>query len=176
MVEVRYLDLSSLDSVRQFANDVINIEPRLDVLINNAGAGGIRNKMTADNLQLGMQVNHFGPFLLTCLLLGKILSARAVTLTSSFKWRIELNESKSVHIDFTNKKIRQQIFIDGTQVPYANTAKYVKFEVFTAVTMKNGVFWDVTPCGYCKNRRFGGTSALTRAARRNIPEDTILHS
>jgi hypothetical protein len=33
----------------------------------------------------------------------------------------------------------------------------VKFEVFTAVTMKNGVFWDVTPCGSCKNRRFGGT-------------------
>jgi hypothetical protein len=22
---------------------------------------------------------------------------------------------------------------------------------------KNGVFWDVTPCGPCKNRRFGGT-------------------
>jgi hypothetical protein len=30
-------------------------------------------------------------------------------------------------------------------------------EVFTAVTMKNGVFWDVTPCGSCKNRHFGGT-------------------
>jgi hypothetical protein len=35
--------------------------------------------------------------------------------------------------------------------------KDVRFEVFTAVTMKNGVFWDVTPCGSCKNRRFGGT-------------------
>jgi hypothetical protein len=23
----------------------------------------------------------------------------------------------------------------------------VRFEVFTAVTMKNSVFWDVTPCG-----------------------------
>jgi hypothetical protein len=23
--------------------------------------------------------------------------------------------------------------------------------------VKNGVFWDVTPCGSCKNRRFGGT-------------------
>jgi hypothetical protein len=34
---------------------------------------------------------------------------------------------------------------------------YVRFELFTAVTMKNGVFWDVTPCGSCKNRRFGGT-------------------
>jgi hypothetical protein len=33
----------------------------------------------------------------------------------------------------------------------------VRFEVFTAVTMKNGVFWDVTPCGCCKNRRFGVT-------------------
>jgi hypothetical protein len=33
----------------------------------------------------------------------------------------------------------------------------VRFEVFTAVTMNNGVFWDVTPCGSCKNRLFGGT-------------------
>jgi hypothetical protein len=42
------------------------------------------------------------------------------------KWRIKLNESKSVHIDFTNKKIKEQpIFIDGTKVPYANTAKYL---------------------------------------------------
>jgi hypothetical protein len=24
-----------------------------------------------------------------------------------------------------------------------------RFEVFTAVTMKNGVFWVVTPCGFC---------------------------
>jgi hypothetical protein len=29
----------------------------------------------------------------------------------------------------------------------------VKYEVFTAVTMKNGVFWDVMQCGSCKNRR-----------------------
>jgi hypothetical protein len=34
---------------------------------------------------------------------------------------------------------------------------FVRFEVFTAVAMKNGILWDVTPCGSCKNRRFGGT-------------------
>jgi hypothetical protein len=34
---------------------------------------------------------------------------------------------------------------------------HVRFEVFTAVTMKNGVFWDVTPCDTSKNRRFRGT-------------------
>jgi hypothetical protein len=32
----------------------------------------------------------------------------------------------------------------------------VRFEVFTTVTMKNGVFLDVTPCGSCKNWRFWG--------------------
>jgi hypothetical protein len=34
---------------------------------------------------------------------------------------------------------------------------HVRFEALTAVTMKNAVFWDVTQCAFCKNRRFGGT-------------------
>jgi hypothetical protein len=29
--------------------------------------------------------------------------------------------------------------------------------VYLAVVMKDGVFWDVKPRGSCKNRRFGGT-------------------
>jgi hypothetical protein len=33
---------------------------------------------------------------------------------------------------------------------------YVRFNVFTAVTMKNCIFWDVTSCGPCQNRHFGG--------------------
>jgi hypothetical protein len=37
-----------------------------------------------------------------------------------------------------------------------NQTRVVRFEVFMAVTMTNGMFWDVTPCGACKNRRFGG--------------------
>jgi hypothetical protein len=32
----------------------------------------------------------------------------------------------------------------------------VIFEDFTAMTMKNAVFWDVEPCRSCVNRRFGG--------------------
>jgi hypothetical protein len=52
--------------------------------------------------------------------------------------------------------------------------------------MKNCVFWVVTPCGSCKNRPIfvtlmkeapgsSETSVLTRAARRHILEDGILH-
>jgi hypothetical protein len=28
----------------------------------------------------------------------------------------------------------------------------------TLFELKNDVFWDATPCGSCKNRRFGGTA------------------
>jgi hypothetical protein len=44
---------------------------------------------------------------------------------------------------------------------------YVRFEVFTAVTVKNGVFWHITPCGVCKNRRFAGTYRLVHPGDKN---------
>jgi hypothetical protein len=51
---------------------------------------------------------------------------------------------------------------------------YVRFEVFTAVAMKNTDVWDVTPCGSRKNQRFGGTFRFhhqgdkNRRARNNV--------
>jgi hypothetical protein len=51
--------------------------------------------------------------------------------------------------------------LDGPQCWYGrcggNKHFPVRFEVFTAVTMKNAVFWNVTLCGSCNNRRFGGS-------------------
>jgi hypothetical protein len=35
------------------------------------------------------------------------------------------------------------------------------------IIMKNGVFWVVTPCGSCKNRRFGGTWRLLHQGDKN---------
>jgi hypothetical protein len=45
---------------------------------------------------------------------------------------------------------------------------YGRFVVFTAVTMKNAILWDVAQCRSCVNRRFGGTylrSAATSSRR-----------
>jgi hypothetical protein len=42
----------------------------------------------------------------------------------------------------------------------------VRFEVFTAVTLKNAVFWNVAPCRSCVNRRFGITYRLHLQSRR----------
>nr|KAG5712718.1 hypothetical protein BaRGS_029773 [Batillaria attramentaria] len=68
-VVVRVLNLGSLESVRQFARDVIQTEERLDILVNNAGANGLPQITTDDGLELNFAVNHFGPFLLTNMLL-----------------------------------------------------------------------------------------------------------
>ena len=42
------------------------------------------------------------------------------------KWRIKLNETKSFHIDFSNKRIEHKpIYINHQAVPYENAAKYL---------------------------------------------------
>lgn len=71
----KLVDLSSFKSVRQFAADVKNTEDRLDILVNNAGAGGLGEKITEDGLPIVIQINYFSHFLLTNLLLGKLVKS-----------------------------------------------------------------------------------------------------
>lgn len=53
------------------------------------------------------------------------------------KWKIKINEGKTVHIDFTNKRIEQvPININGQVVTYANTAKYLGFTLDTKLRWK----------------------------------------
>ncbi|XP_047527112.1 retinol dehydrogenase 11-like [Vanessa atalanta] len=68
-VVFKMLDLSSITSIREFATDVLNNEKRLDILMNNAGVGAVREFITDDGMSFIMQVNYFGQFLLTLLLL-----------------------------------------------------------------------------------------------------------
>ncbi|CAH1121696.1 unnamed protein product [Ceutorhynchus assimilis] len=63
------LDLASLQSVRDLVKDIYENEVRLDILINNAGTGNINISYTDDGLEGTMQINYFGHFLLTHLLL-----------------------------------------------------------------------------------------------------------
>jgi hypothetical protein len=51
---------------------------------------------------------------------------------------------------------------------------FVRFEVFTAVTMKNAIFWDMTPCTSCMNRRFGGMYRLHLQGRKIRERGTSL--
>ncbi|XP_026578898.1 dehydrogenase/reductase SDR family member 13-like [Pseudonaja textilis] len=78
------LDLASLNSVRAFAQTFLASEPRLDILINNAGV--FTTGQTADGFDQAFQVNHLGHFLLTHLLLDRLkrcAPSRIVILSSS---------------------------------------------------------------------------------------------
>ncbi|XP_051504956.1 retinol dehydrogenase 14a [Myxocyprinus asiaticus] len=66
---IKLLDLASLRSVRRFCEEIIKEEPRIDVLINNAGIYQCPYTITEDGFELQFAVNHLGHFLLTSLLL-----------------------------------------------------------------------------------------------------------
>ena len=84
-VEVMELDLSSLASVRGFADAFRLKRPTLHVLCNNAGVMAIPYRQTADGFEMQFGTNHLGHFALTGLLLDKLLAtdgARVVNVSS----------------------------------------------------------------------------------------------
>ena len=66
------LDQADLFSVRECAERVVRDEPRLDVLINNAGVMVPPLERTVQGHELQFGVNHLAPFALTGLLLPKL--------------------------------------------------------------------------------------------------------
>jgi NAD(P)-dependent dehydrogenase (short-subunit alcohol dehydrogenase family) len=67
---VKKLDLSSLKSIREFADDILKTENKIDVLIHNAGYANTFDKQkSVDGIEMTMATNHYGPFLLTHLLI-----------------------------------------------------------------------------------------------------------
>ncbi|MER5458605.1 oxidoreductase [Micromonospora sp. NPDC002389] len=103
-VEVRRLDLASLDSVRAFAAALTG---PLDLLVNNAGVAltGPRPALTADGFDMQMGTNALGPYALTGLLLDRLTAGRqprVVTVSSIVHRRrgldlADLNSEKSYH-------------------------------------------------------------------------------
>jgi hypothetical protein len=92
----------------------------------------------------------------------------SVCKTSRLSHSVEslLTDGTCIH----NLKLRPPF---TSQKPYWYSAR---FEVFTAVTMKNIVLWDVTAYGFCKHRRFGGTCLLHHQGDKNLPARNVSSS
>jgi NAD(P)-dependent dehydrogenase (short-subunit alcohol dehydrogenase family) len=83
-VDVLMADLSSQTSIRELAGEILERRPRIDVLINNAGAVNARRHLSVDGVELTWALNHLAPFLLTNLLLDRLrASAPARIITTS---------------------------------------------------------------------------------------------
>lgn len=85
---IKKLDLSSQQSIREFAADILASETRIDVLIHNSGCASTSvKKQSIDGIEMTMATNHYGPFLLTHLLidlLRRSTPARVVIVSSAY--------------------------------------------------------------------------------------------
>ncbi len=128
-------DLADLASVRRGADEILDLAPTIDVLVNNAGLIQSVRSETVDGLESTLAVNHLGPFLLTNLLLERLrhsAPSRIVTVAStahntarhgmpfddlqstrSYKAMRVYGQSKLANILFTNELARR---LEGTAV------------------------------------------------------------
>jgi NAD(P)-dependent dehydrogenase (short-subunit alcohol dehydrogenase family) len=126
-------DLSSQAEVRRLAGDVLAAYPRLDVLVNNVGGFWAHRHVTADGLEHTFALNHLAPFLLTNLLLDRLIAsapARVITVSSgaqamgridfddlqgerSYSGQRAYNQSKLANVVFTYELARR---LEGTGV------------------------------------------------------------
>jgi NAD(P)-dependent dehydrogenase (short-subunit alcohol dehydrogenase family) len=87
-------DLASLDAVRRLAEELLESEEKIDVLVNNAGLMTASFERSADGHELTFAVNHLAPFLLTNLLLDRLVASspsRVVTVASRAHSRARLD-------------------------------------------------------------------------------------
>ncbi len=79
-------DMSSQSQVRRLAGEVLERLPRIDVLVNNVGGYWNTRHVTDDGLERTFALNHLAPFLLTSLLLDRMVqggNGRVVTVASN---------------------------------------------------------------------------------------------
>lgn len=83
-IDIAVGDFASLASLRALS-DLLAAEPRIDVLLNNAGIALATRRVSRDGFDMMVQVNHLAPYLLTRLLLPRLVAsapARIVTVAS----------------------------------------------------------------------------------------------
>jgi NAD(P)-dependent dehydrogenase (short-subunit alcohol dehydrogenase family) len=132
-VEIFVADLSSQVEVRGMAAEVLAALPTLSVLVNNVGGFWNDRHVTVDGLERTFALNHLAPFLLTHLLVDRLVAgapARIVTLSSdaqrmgridfddlqgerSWSGQRAYNQSKLANILFTHELARR---LKGTRV------------------------------------------------------------
>ncbi|OKJ89749.1 SDR family NAD(P)-dependent oxidoreductase [Streptomyces sp. CB02400] len=76
-------DFTRLDDVRKLAADLDASYPRIEVLANNAGGVFGDPTRTVDGFEQTFQINHLAPFLLTQLLMDKLVASKASVIQTT---------------------------------------------------------------------------------------------
>jgi NAD(P)-dependent dehydrogenase (short-subunit alcohol dehydrogenase family) len=77
-----YADLALIADMKRVAGEIAAAEPRLDVLVNNAGGMFNKREETADGLEHTFALNHLGYFVLANLLKDRLAAARPARIVN----------------------------------------------------------------------------------------------
>ena len=80
---VHYADLSRLSEMKRVADEIAAAEPKMDVLMNNAGALFGSRIVTADGLEMTFAVNHMSYFVVTGGLRERLVSAKGARVVNT---------------------------------------------------------------------------------------------
>jgi len=72
---IYYADLSRLSEMRRVATEIAQAEPRIDVLMNNAGAMFGKRQLSEDGLERTFALNHMSYFMMTQLLRDRLITS-----------------------------------------------------------------------------------------------------
>ena len=100
-IDLLLADLSSQQQVRAVAAEFNSRYPKLDVLVNNAGATFPTRTESMDGIEMTLAVNHLAPFLLTNLLLDKLKAAGEARVVN-----VNSDAHEQGRIDFDDLQMR----------------------------------------------------------------------
>ena len=86
-LEIEIVDLTSLDSIKNFCNRIKSNYAKIDFLANNAGGGGSKYIQTADGFEENFTLNYLGLFALTVQLLPVLKDGSRVVNFSSMGYK-----------------------------------------------------------------------------------------
>lgn len=81
--QVHYADLSRLAEMKRVASAIAAAEPRIDVLINNAGAMFATRQVTPDGFERTFALNHLAYYVVTCGLRASLIAGAPARIVST---------------------------------------------------------------------------------------------
>ncbi|RGP75763.1 hypothetical protein FSPOR_561 [Fusarium sporotrichioides] len=195
-VDYRFLeiDLSSQKSVRKAAEEVLSWSdvPGIDLVINSAAVMGVQERtLTDDGLEMHLATNHIGHWLLSCLIMPKLIKAAegkpkgsvrivnissASPMTSTMRWSDMNFDKKNKDLPQDEQPMYQVMKLWGYADP--ENVAYIPLDGYSRSKVANVLFG----IGATK-RLFDKYGILSLAAHpgviwgtelgRNFPQETI---
>ncbi len=139
--KIHYADLSLLADMKRVAAEIAASEPRIDVLINNAGAMFAKHELTPDGLERTFALDHLSYFVVTAGLRERLLASGPARIINSSS-----DAHKGAHLDINDLQ----------------TEKYTSIKAYARAKLANILFTRELA------RRLKGTSVTANSVHPGV--------